>query len=120
MVTELIEEKLKQIELVIDDSEKYQQVLAIIYEMDAVLKSHKAKQQADGIAAAKERGVKFGRPQKPLPRKFKKIYECYQLGLITASEAASCLETNRVSFKRMVERYEQEKGTSLEEDKKEE
>ena len=52
---------------------------------------------------------KFGRPQKPLPRKFKKIYECYQLGLITAAEA-TCLETNRVSFKRMVERYEQEKG----------
>ncbi|MCI9576201.1 MAG: hypothetical protein HFJ84_05985 [Clostridiales bacterium] len=119
MVKELIEEKLKQIELVIDDSEKYQQVLTIIYEIEALLKSHKAKRQADGIAAAKERGVKFGRPQKPLPRKFKKIYECYQLGLITAAEAATCLETNRVSFKRMVERYEQENRIALEETKQE-
>ena len=49
MVTELIEEKLKQIELVIDDSEKYQQVLAIIYEMDAVLKSHKASSKLMGL-----------------------------------------------------------------------
>ena len=120
MVIELIEEKLKQIELVIDDSDKYQQVLAIIKEIEVELKSHKAKRQADGIAAAKERGVKFGRPQKTLPRKFKKIYECYQLGLITATEAASCLETNRVSFKRMVERYEQEQRTGSEENKKEE
>ena len=35
------------------------------------------KRQAAGIAAAKGRGVKFGRPRKPLPSNFEDIYSRY-------------------------------------------
>ena len=74
----MLAEKLKQIEVIIDDKEKYDQVVILIQEMEEVERDYRAKRQADGIAAARERGGKFGRPQKPLPRNFKKIYECYQ------------------------------------------
>ncbi|MCI9576260.1 MAG: hypothetical protein HFJ84_06300 [Clostridiales bacterium] len=103
----MLAEKLKQIEVIIDDKEKYDQVVILIQEMEEVERDYRAKRQADGIAAARERGVKFGRPQKPLPRNFKKIYECYQKDIITVAEAATCLQTSPVSFKRMIERYEQ-------------
>ena len=101
-------DKLKQIERIIDNKEKYDQVLILLQEIEAVQRNNKAKRQADGIAAAREKGVKFGRPPKPLPRNFKKIYQCYQKGMMTGAEAAACLGTNRVTFKRMIQRYEQE------------
>ena len=39
---------------------------------------------------------------------FKNIYEGYQQGLLNLTQSAACLNINRVSFKRMVERYERE------------
>lgn len=35
------------------------------------------QRQSEGIAAAKAKGVKFGRPKKPLPTNFEKLYERY-------------------------------------------
>ncbi len=104
----MLAEKLKQIETIIDDPEKYHQVVTVMYEILELHKSIKAQKQADGIAAAKQRGVRFGRPPKPLPKKFKSVYDRYERGHLTATEAAVCLDTNRVTFKRMVERYKRE------------
>ena len=44
--------------------------------------------QAQGIAAAKLRGVKFGRPAKELPSNFILMYDKWQSGIITCTEAA--------------------------------
>ena len=44
--------------------------------------------QAQGIAAAKLRGVKFGRPAKELPSNFLLMYDKWQSGTITCTEAA--------------------------------
>ena len=44
--------------------------------------------QAQGIAAAKMRGVKFGRPPKKLPRNFFEIYNRWKKGEITGTKAA--------------------------------
>lgn len=44
--------------------------------------------QAEGIAAAKMRGVHFGRPASPLPDNFPEQYRLWKNGQITASEAA--------------------------------
>ena len=33
------------------------------------------KRQAEGIAAAKNRGVKFGRPERPLPDNFNQVHQ---------------------------------------------
>lgn len=46
------------------------------------------KRQAEGIAAAKARGVKFGRPPKPLPDNFQNIYQKWISGSITGTQAA--------------------------------
>ena len=46
------------------------------------------QRQAEGIAAAKARGVKMGRPEKPLPDNFDGIYDEWKSGKITAVDAA--------------------------------
>ena len=44
--------------------------------------------QAEGIAAAKARGVRFGRPPKPLPESYHGAYQRWMAGAITGSAAA--------------------------------
>ena len=44
--------------------------------------------QAEGIAVAKARGVRFGRPPKPLPESYHSAYQRWMAGAITGSAAA--------------------------------
>ena len=44
--------------------------------------------QAQGIAAAKKRGVKFGRPKKELPANFKSVVERWQCKELSSRQAA--------------------------------
>ncbi len=46
------------------------------------------KRQAEGIAAAKEKGVKFGRPPQQLPENFHNVYHRWKEGEITGIAAA--------------------------------
>lgn len=46
------------------------------------------QRQAEGIAAAKKRGVKFGRPPIPVPNNFKENYELWKNKKISARQAA--------------------------------
>lgn len=46
------------------------------------------KRQEQGIAAAKARGVRFGRPPKPLPEGFHLAYRRWKAGKITGTAAA--------------------------------
>lgn len=49
------------------------------------------QRQVEGIAAAKARGVKFGRPPKPLPDNFKEVFQKWENGeLSTAGAAKEC------------------------------
>lgn len=45
--------------------------------------------QAEGIAEAKAKGVKFGRPEMPLPDNFQEMYEAWKNREISVREAAS-------------------------------
>lgn len=47
------------------------------------------KRQAEGIAAAKRRGVKFGRPKRTVPSGFESNYRLWKDKKITAKEAAN-------------------------------
>lgn len=47
------------------------------------------QRQAEGIAAAKARGVRFGRMPKPLPDNFQEVYQRWKHKKITLSQAAN-------------------------------
>lgn len=104
----MTDQAIKELREIIDDEEKLQKVLKVLQRERQNSKESRAKRQAEGIAAAKERGVKFGRPQKPLSKKFMKLYESYTLGLITITEASALLGVPRSSFRRMIDRYEEQ------------
>ena len=63
------------------------------------------KRQAEGIAAAKLRGVRFGHEPKPLPKNCSEVYELWKLGCITVSEAARRTEMSRTTFRRRVKTF---------------
>ena len=46
------------------------------------------KRQAEGIAAAKSRGVKFGRPERPLPPEFRELHLAWRDKKMTLRQAA--------------------------------
>ena len=62
--------------------------------------------QAEGIAAAKKRGVKFGRPQIPLPEDFELIYFKWINGKITMTEAANILKMPISTFRSKALKHE--------------
>ena len=65
------------------------------------------QRQAEGIAAAKARGVKMGRPEKPLPDNFDAIYEEWKTGEITAVDAAKKCGMPVSTFKYRAKRYKE-------------
>lgn len=46
------------------------------------------QRQAEGIAAARARGVKFGRPSTPLPENFLEVHRCWREKKLSLSQAA--------------------------------
>lgn len=59
--------------------------------------------QAEGIAAAKARGVRFGRPKKPLPDGFRAAAEQCRAGELTLAEAAGKLGMSTSTFWRSLQ-----------------
>lgn len=58
------------------------------------------QRQAEGIAAAKRRGVKFGRENKPLPDTFENAKNKYISGEMTVRQAAELCQMNYSTFYR--------------------
>lgn len=56
------------------------------------------KRQAEGIAAAKERGVRFGNPGKPLPDAFEEVVKRWRRKELNLTEALEELEIGRTYF----------------------
>ena len=63
------------------------------------------KRQAQGIAAAKAKGVKFGRPEVPTPDSFDKYISKWEKGQITASEILKLTGLSKSTFYRKVREY---------------
>ena len=61
------------------------QVLSFVAENE---RTNIRQRQAEGISAAKAKGVKFGRPPKPLPDNFHSAYQRWKSGKITGTQAA--------------------------------
>jgi len=63
-------------------------VLQILSFVAQTEREHIRERQAQGIAAAKDRGVKFGRPAKELPANFYSVLEKWQRQELSGREAA--------------------------------
>ncbi|MEW9574660.1 recombinase family protein [Bacillus toyonensis] len=65
--------------------------------------------QAEGIAVAKEQGVKFGRPSIKIPSNWDKNYKEWKLGNITAQQFSQNVDMSIATFYRKLKQYEQNK-----------
>lgn len=73
-------------------------VLQILSYVSEVERNNIKQRQAEGIALAKARGVKFGRETKDIPDDFQYIYELWNNKSISAREAGRRLEVNHSTF----------------------
>lgn len=64
------------------------------------------QRQAEGIAVAKAKGVKFGREPKPLPENFHRAYHMWKMGTFTVTEAAKYCDMARTTFYEKAKQYE--------------
>lgn len=66
--------------------------------------------QAEGIAAAKAKGKKFGRPAKPLPENFYQVYQDWRDGKIVLRKAADACGMPSATFYDKAIAYERVRG----------
>ncbi len=84
------------------------QVLSFVAENE---RDNIRRRQAEGIAAAKEKGIRFGRPPAPLPENFADIYRRWQSGELTEKAAAKACAMPLSTFRYRAKRYEPEPET---------
>lgn len=68
------------------------------------------QRQAEGIAAAKAKGVRFGREPKPVPGNFDEIHRLWRAGEVSATQAADLCGVSRTTFYNLAARREQAAG----------
>ena len=66
-------------------------VLQLLSYVAQVERENIHRRQAEGIAAARARGVRFGQPRKPCPPQFERVRDIYEAGNNTRSQAAKRL-----------------------------
>lgn len=64
--------------------------------------------QAEGIAAARARGVKFGRPLKPFPDNFQEVYQNWVSGKLNTESAAKLVNMPVSTYRYRAEIYEKQ------------
>lgn len=82
------------------------QVLSFVAENE---RTNIKQRQAEGIAAAKAKGIRFGRPPKPLPENFHLVYQQWKAGKITGVAAAKACGMPMSTFRYRAEIYEKSK-----------
>lgn len=81
------------------------QVLSFVAENE---RTNIKQRQAEGIAAAKARGVKFGRPSLPIPENFYQMCKEWRDGKIKIEEAARSCNMCQKTFYSKAVKYERE------------
>ena len=82
------------------------QVLSFVAENE---RTNIRQRQAEGIAAAKARGVRFGRPPRPLPENYHSAYQRWKAGAITGTAAAKECGMPLSTFRYRAEIYKKAK-----------
>lgn len=78
------------------------QVLSFVAENE---RTNIRQRQAEGIAAAKAKGVRFGRPPSALPENFHQVYQQWKSGKITGLAAAKACGMPMSTFRYRAEIY---------------
>lgn len=81
-------------------------VLALLSYVAENERNNIRQRQAEGIAAAKARGVHFGRRPNPLPENFYEIYQKWKMKKISVSEAARQCGMPQTTFFERARAYE--------------
>jgi len=68
------------------------------------------RRQAEGIAAAKVKGVKFGRPEKPLPDNFAELVKAWKRGKIKTAEILKACNMSKATFYKKLKTHKLLKG----------
>ena len=82
------------------------QILSFVAENE---RANIKKRHAQGIAAAKARGVRFGRPEKPVPKNFVDIVRQWERHEISTPEALRLCDMSRPTFYRKIRENEETK-----------
>lgn len=85
-------------------------VLQILSYVAHVERENIRQRQKEGIQAAKNRGVKFGRPELPLPDGFDEAFELWRNGKLSAAKAAESIHMPRTTFVKKAERFKKKKN----------
>ena len=80
-------------------------VLALLSYVAENERTNIRQRQAEGIAAAKARGVHFGRRPNPLPENFYEIYDQWKMKKIPVSEAAKLCGMPQTTFYERAQAY---------------
>lgn len=78
------------------------QVLSFVAENE---RKNIRERQREGIEAAKQRGVKFGRPNTPVPENFDEVFDRWMRKEMNGKEAAQMCGITMSTFYRMAKRY---------------
>lgn len=81
-------------------------VLALLSYVAENERTNIKQRQAEGIAAAKARGVKFGRPPLQIPQNFYQMHKDWRAGKITIEEAAKACNMCPKTFYSKAVKYE--------------
>ena len=81
-------------------------VLALLSYVAENERTNIKQRQAEGLAAAKARGVKFGRPPLPIPENFYQMHKDWRAGKITIDEAAKACNMCPKTFYSKAVKYE--------------
>lgn len=81
-------------------------VLQLLSYVAQVERDNIRQRQAEGIAAARARGVRFGRPPKKRPKCYEETKEAFTSGNITRKEAAARLRVSITTFEKWVKEDE--------------
>lgn len=94
----------ERIRQVIDNDETADQVIELLEEEWQKRRQHRV----ECIAAAKERGVQFGRPPMIPPDTFPEIYHSQRAKEITVGKAAEALGVCTKTYRKMARQYEEQ------------
>lgn len=73
---------------------------------DQTRRAERRQKQAEGIAAAKANGVRFGRPARPIPENFEEVRQEWRSGQLTLAEAADTCGLPQATFYSIATRKE--------------